>query len=171
MSDNPQPTETQAVPIVQPQAGDDKTQAVESISIDKHREVQREAQNLRTRLKAFEDAEKQRQQAELSEAQRLKVQLDELSGTHTAALAELRSLKAQALARDAGALYPDLVADKLSDEVLNGDKQTRDRAIERLRTQYPTLFRVGTADGNAGRDGVATPATMNDLIRRAAGRG
>jgi len=72
-----------------------------------------------------------------------------------------------ALAEAAGAIYPDLVADRISDEALTGDKQTRDRELDRLRKQYPSLFRSGSADGGAGRHAPAHPGRrdLNAFIR------
>lgn len=136
--------------------------------LDNLRKKNSEAEGLRRQLRKYEQAEKDKQQSEMTESQRYKAQLEELTGAHSTALQELRSLKAQGIARDAGALYPDLVADKLSDEALSGDRAAREKEVERLRKQYPGLFRTGSADG--GAKGETQAGDMNQMLRRAAGR-
>jgi chromosome segregation ATPase len=170
MSDNPQADATPADADATPQAGTDDAPAVESISLDEAKKLRSEAASLRKRLAAFEKAEADRKSAELSEVERIKQELDARDTDLTTARQELRNLKAQALASRAGALYPDLVADKLSDEALNGDKAAQDKELTRLRKDYPQLFRGGSADGGAGRES-DPPGDMNALVRRLAGRG
>jgi hypothetical protein len=169
MSDNPTAGGSQEESAATPLTGTTSAPVVDPTSIEAlPASWQKEIKALRKEAETYRRAAKEREQADLSEAQRLKQQLDDLAGTHSAALQELRSLKAQGIARDAGALYPDLVADKLSDEALNGDKPTRDKEIDRLRKTYPQLFRVGSSDG--GTRGETTTGDMNQLLRRAAGR-
>lgn len=170
MSDNSTAEATLADADATPQAGSDATPAVESISLDEAKKLRSEAASLRQRLKAFEKAEQERQQAELTESQRLKQALEERDGLLSQVQQELRSLKAQRIAADAGALYPDLIAEKLSDAALNGDTAARDKEIARLRKDYPGLFRTGSADGGAQGAAIAS-SDMNALLRRAAGRG
>ena len=170
MSDTPQAEATQADAQATAQAATDDTPAVASISLDEAKKLRSEAASLRQRLKAFEKAEQERQQAELTESQRLKQLLQERDDLLSQVQQELRSLKAQRIAADAGALYPDLIAEKLSDEALNGDKAAREKEIARLRRDYPGLFRQGSADGGATGRAVES-SDMNALLRRAAGRG
>lgn len=175
MSENPGAAEAQAATDAQPaqaattaaSQADASTQSTESLP----EWARKELAELRKAEARRRVADKQRTDAELTDAQRFKAQADDLATTNATLSRELRTLKAQAFARDAGAIYPDLVADKLSDEALSGDKQTRDREIDRLRKAYPSLFRVGTADGAVGREGPAAAGDMNAAIRRAAGRG
>jgi hypothetical protein len=46
------------------------------------------------------------------------------------------------------------------------------KVVADARQAYPALFRVtpGTADGGAGQQGAGVAPSMNDLIRRKAGR-
>lgn len=170
MSDNPTADATPVDADAQPQNGTpNAAPAADTSSVDTLPEwASKELKALRKENETRRKAEKQRQEAEMSEAQKLQARLEELTGAHSTALQELRSLKAQGIARDAGALYPDLVADKLSDEALSGDKAARDKEIDRLRKQYPGLFRTTSADG--GARGEAPAGDMNMMLRRAAGR-
>jgi|GEM_PF-4325771 len=172
MSNATEADSTQAAPAAESQADtSESTQAVEASGSDALPDwAQKELKALRKENETRRRAEKQRQESEMSDVQRTKAQLDELLTAHNTALGELRGLKAQGVARDAGAIYPDLVADRLSDDALTGDKQTRDRELDRIRKQYPSLFRSGSADGGAGRDAPQRPTTMNDLIRQTANK-
>lgn len=74
-------TGTQADPGTQPPAGDAATQAdaaggeqqaqPESISLEEAKKLRSESKSLRDRLKAFEEADRKRQESELSETERL----------------------------------------------------------------------------------------------------
>lgn len=85
-------TGTLAVPETQPPAGTTAAQAAtadgehqpESLSLDEARKLRSEAASLRRRLKDFEEAERKRTEAELSETQRLQKRLDELETERTA---------------------------------------------------------------------------------------
>lgn len=166
--------ETQVDEAAQPQVGpQDATQAVDPSNLQSLPEwARKELDQTRKELARRRKADDERQKAEMTEAQRLKQQLDDVTGTNTSLATELRSLKAQSLLRDAGARHPDLLADKLSDEALNGDRKARDAEIADLRKQYPGLFHTSSADGAAGRmsDGVGD-LDMNRILRQAAGRG
>lgn len=80
-------------------------------------------------------------------------------------------------ASKAGALYPDLVvqAIPLSSVKFGKDGQPENvpAVVATARTNYPALFRVaaGSGDGGAGQGAAGAAPTMNDLIRRGAGRG
>lgn len=75
----------------------------------------------------------------------------------------------------AGAMYPDLVVQAISPAQVewakDGTPSNIGKVVADARQAYPALFRAtpGTADGGAGQGAVPSP-TMNDLIRRSAGR-
>ncbi len=76
-----------------------------------------------------------------------------------------------ALARQAGAIDPQLIALQLTDAALT-DPQAGEREFAELRRRYPRQFRSGTADGGAGLGSpVPAPVDMNELIRRQMKRG
>src|SRR5947209_5684008 len=66
----PQPQAGNTTPT-EPQAGESHNTA-EQISLDEARKLRSEANNLRKRLKAFEDAEQAARDAQLSEVERVK---------------------------------------------------------------------------------------------------
>lgn len=78
-SETPPPQAGDTTPSTPP-AGDDTT----TISLDEARKLRSEAANLRKRLKAFEDAESQRQQSQLSEQEKLQKQLADLQAQREA---------------------------------------------------------------------------------------
>ncbi len=76
-----------------------------------------------------------------------------------------------ALAHQAGAIDPDLIARQLTDAALT-DPRAAERECAELRRRYPRQFRGGRSDGGAGLGSpVPAPDDMNDLIRRAHRRG
>lgn len=152
----------------EPQAGTPSAtpQAGEPTGIDALPEwARKEIKTLRANEARARTAEKQRQQADMTEAQRWKAEHEALSTEHTALKVELRSMKAQAILSEAGALDPALLAPLLPDEAVSGDKRSVSAAIARLREQYPRQFKSGSADGGAGRTGVPRATNMNDVIR------
>lgn len=93
-------TGTQADPETQPPAGDVEAQAAptggeqsqaqpETISLDEAKKLRSEANSLRRRLKDFEDQEKARKDAELSETERLAKRVQELEAAESAAKTQL----------------------------------------------------------------------------------
>jgi exonuclease VII large subunit len=109
-------TPTQAVsPANQPQAGETSTTqaAEEIISLEEARKLRREAQTLRSKLTKFEEAETERQNAQLSEVDKLKKQLAETVQAKTA-------LERAALQRQAAEKIglPSVFADRLKGETL-----------------------------------------------------
>lgn len=125
------------------------------------RKLRREAQQLRKRV---EELERER----LSETERLQKDYEETKAALEARTAELRLIRAEAATRDAGAIYPDLVASRLPDEAID-DPKALAAAIKDLKATYPNMFRSanGSADGGAGQQGQAKEqgTTLNDLIR------
>jgi hypothetical protein len=79
-------------------------------------------------------------------------------------------------AMKAGAVYPDLVVQAVSPASVewakDGTPANIGKVVAEVRQAYPALFRVtpGSADGGAGQGTAGAAPTMNDLIRRSAGR-
>jgi hypothetical protein len=154
--------ETQADEVTLPQVGTTITTSqadASTNSIDDLPEwARKELKDTRKELAKIRIAERDRTQAEMSELQRTAAHRDELLTRASDLERELRSFKARDVLREAGAMHPDLLTDKLSDDALNGDARKRNSEIEALRKAYPGLFRVGSADGGAGHDaGAAAP--------------
>lgn len=121
----------------------------------------KKAKDLETRLKAIEDAN-------LSEADRATKRLKELEEENAALLAQTRRSEVHAAAARAGAAHPEVVARLVGEDVDDVAAE-----VEKLRKQYPVLFRTGhgSADGGTGT-GNPPPSkkSMNQFIRTMAGR-
>lgn len=177
---------TQAEPEAQPQAGtseaqaaDEQEQQPESISLEEAKKLRSEAASLRKRLKAFEESEAKRSDAEKTEAQRAADRLAaleaELNTERSARRALLVQSTAATAARKLGFRNPDLAQRLISaNDVEFGDDGTPTN-IERLlgdaAKEFPDLV-SGTTDYGGGPRGQApgAGADMNKYIRRAAGR-
>jgi hypothetical protein len=98
-------------------------------------------------------------------------QRDELLTKFNDVAGQLRDYRARDLLRDAGAIHPDLLTSRLSDDALSGDEKLQAKEIDALKKAYPGLFKVGSADGANGRAApAATPgSSLNDAIRRKLG--
>jgi hypothetical protein len=151
------------------------------------RDLRKESGGYRTKLTKFEEAERERQQAQLSEVEKRDTRIRELETQVTAAQEKER---AYAL-RDAidGALgtkdFPHQIAagfgiadvlkflDASAIEWSESGQPANVRALlTGLVKSKPALFarpRVPSADGGAGQGGAVAP-TMTSLIRQAAGR-
>lgn len=122
-------------------------------------ELRKEAAQNRIKAKKAEDALKQRQDADLSETERMQKRLAELEEAEKGWATEKQTiLLTQAVtseATKAGAKYPDLIIrslDRNSVEFDNdGNPTNLGKVIGALRTDYPDLFRstTGSADGGA----------------------
>jgi hypothetical protein len=131
------------------------------------KELRREAQQLRRRIKEVE-------QADMTEQQRLKSDLDELQGSHGQLLGRVQTAEKKALEYQAqialykaGAMHPELIAAQLTADDLVDDKATK-ATIERLKKEYPDLFGVdiqGSGDGAVSGSSVRTPSSMNSMMR------
>lgn len=182
-------TGAQAAPETQPPAGTAPAQAAdadgdesstqpESISLEEARKLRSESSSLRKRLKAYEDAEKQRSDADKSAeeraAERISALEQELATERNARRTAAVQVAAIASARKLGFRDPDL-ASRL---IATGDVEFTDdgspKNIERLlgdiAKDHPVLVN-GTTDFGGGPRGAAAPtgSSMNDRIRRAAG--
>ena len=109
-----------------------------------------------------------RRKAEQSDLQRATQERDDLLQRFNDASGQLRDYRARDLLRDAGAIHPDLLTSRLSDDALSGNEKAQAREIDQLKKAYPGLFKVGTADGAAGRAAAAPTngGSLNDAIRR-----
>jgi hypothetical protein len=170
--------DAQAATLAAPQAGGENSRPQaggqdETISLDEARKLRREAASLRKRIEEHEASK-------LSETQKLQRQNQELQTQLAALLSERqeRATQAQiaAAAGKAGALYPDTLyrladsADIELDEA--GNVRNATALVNKLRQTYPALFRAVSVDGGAGGSVHANDANeINNLIRRAAGRG
>lgn len=86
---------SQAASDAQAQAAETQQPAVETISLDEAKKLRSEAQSLRKRLKAFEDAEQQRKTESLSEAEKSAAQLKSLQETAAKAENDRAALRLQ----------------------------------------------------------------------------
>lgn len=150
-----------------PSPADNQTQddapAAESISLEEAKKLRREAQQLRSRLKAIEDEK-------LSETEKIKRDHDAAVAERDEARRELRQLRAQEAATKAGARSARAVAALIPPDALDDGRSLR-AALEALRREEPDLFfsQNGSADGGQGRQAPAGD-DMNMILRRAAGR-
>jgi hypothetical protein len=133
---------------------------------EERKAAEKELRELRAAVKATEDAQ-------LSETERLARQLEEVAAERDRLVLDAQTAQATVAlttaAQQAGAIRPDAVA-QLAMGQWNSDTNA-DELIGNVRSQFPELFRSspGPADAGVGR-GSPTPASMSDLIRRAAGR-
>jgi hypothetical protein len=183
-------TGAQAAPETQPPAGDSAALAAsedgaesssqpESISLEEARKLRSESASLRKRLKAFEDAEKQRLDADKSAEERATERIAQLESSLEQERGARRSMVTQvmavAAARKLGFRDPDL-APRL---IANGDVEFTDdgqpKNVERLlgdlAKEHPHLI-GGTTDYGGGPRGAPPNAgvDMNERIRRSVGR-
>lgn len=158
------------------------TPAVESISLDEAKKLRSEAKSLRDRLRAFEKAEEERKNAELSEVERRDKEIGTLREQLTAAQERERTyalrdaidgaLRAESFAHTLKAPVADLLhflpADLDPEDGKAVAKALGDLTASRAYLFEPKARRPGSADAGGGTGAVAIG--MNDMIRRAAGR-
>lgn len=108
------------------------------------------------RLKEIDDAE-------LTEVDRLKKQLDEAQAERDEAMAKARQREVENVLREAGVIYPELAVDRLSDEALE-DEDVLKSELSDLKKRYPAMFATnGSADGG---EGGGRPKPVNDMNSR-----
>jgi hypothetical protein len=185
----PQPQAGASIPPTEPQAGDSQTPSSDTISLDEAKKLRQEANALRKRLKAFEDAEAKAAVDKLSEKERLEKQIADLQKAHDAAIkqsqetrisAEIR-LQAQSLG-----IAPDL-AEKLIDRAAilddEGNPTNVGDALKALAKTYPMLVSksapaaapTGGGATNPSKSQSSTPPALSDdyiakLMETEAGR-
>lgn len=181
-------TGAQAAPEAQPPAGDSEAQAAteagesssqpESISLEEAKKLRSEAKSLRTRLKAFEDAEATRTEADKSAEQRA---ADRITALETELEAERSARRAMTLqqtavstARRLGFRDPELAARLIQAEDVefgdDGTPQNVEKLLGGISKEYPNLIGATVDYGGGPRGNPAQPVDMNQRIRRAAGR-
>jgi hypothetical protein len=137
-------------------------------TIENQRKTERK---LTKQIQRLEEQVKQHENAKLSEQERLQRELEETRSERDTLVRDNHLMRAQRIAADAGAMYPDLIADKIPAEALE-DESLSKQAVNDLKKNYPNLFRSsanGSADGGAGSRAVPR-VSINDMIRRKAGR-
>ena len=148
---------------------------------EKIKKTNAENASLRRRLKELEDAQKTREDVELTELQRLQKQTEELSEISINRESAARNLLlknavaehgASLGARSINALAKLIDSDALEFDIDNLTVSGVEEQLKRLKKEEPDLFVSAKTDGGAG--GVGRPGTvqtMNDMLRRKAGRG
>lgn len=159
----PQAGTTAAHAQEQSQAGGSQQEQSQTVQYDKYKKVQSEAENLRKRLKAYEDKE-----AEMLPAhERLQRDYDNVKAERDALYTQVRQAEFISATSKAGAIYPDAVA-----RMIAADTEDVDAAVKQLRKDYPGMFRTQGADAGAGNNnGRAHTNSFDDMLRSAAGRG
>lgn len=164
VSDAPAP-----VAAPDPPAGDGSDDA---LSLEAARELRREAQALRRRLKEAEAKVHAHEAEKLTVEERLTKRVAELEAERDDWQRQQRTQEvrtaAQAAAVKAGALDPLVVA-----RLVDADTDDVAAAVRQLKAEHPRLFGPanGSADGGAGGRGPSGSEDMNALLRAAAGRG
>ena len=166
------------IPPSEPPAGD------EPISLDEARKLRSEAQSLRKRLKAFEDEEAKRTQAQMSETERLQQQLAEVQSAQEDYVAQIISNEVSLQAAqmnfradrlDKVALLFDWDALEIDD---NGTPTNVKELLEKLGKEMPELLQgqgrsasTGGGSTNPSRSatthvGEITPANVGQYMQR-----
>lgn len=177
----PASTPTQAVtntPDPSPQAGDGQ----EQLTLDEARKLRREAQELRRRIKAYDDAQAAIEAAKLSENERLQKEYADLQASNEDLAAELMEAHVnQDIARFGGkfnfVISSDLVSRLIDWSELEWDEETGrptnvEPLLEKLAKASPDLVKAepaptqpqariapATPAMNPGRASIATPGT------------
>jgi hypothetical protein len=131
------------------------------------REAEKELKVLRSKVKDHEDAQ-------LTEAQRLQQQLEEITADRDRLMLEARTALATtaltAAATKAQAIRSDAVVKLADAAALAEDGSNADELIADIRKTYPELFKAspGPADAGSGK-GNAPTRDINALIRQALG--
>jgi hypothetical protein len=187
MSDETGATGTQADPGTQPPAGNDTTQAdvsggehqPESISLEEAKKLRSESQNLRARLKTFEEEQRKADEAKLSEQERLTKRLTETESAKADLEARIKDLTIRDATRGAAAKLgyanPDMAYRLLDHSGLEVDSDGTVKNVEQqlaaLAKSDPYLiaasrpagsFDTGTAGGRAAAGRTYTLAELRD---------
>lgn len=162
-----------------PPAGDDERsgsadEGKGSISQDEARKLRSEARNLRERAKAAEAALKQREDADLSETQKVTRDLEAERAKSSQLETRVRELEVQVASAKLGVRPEgvDVVASLIDwTEVDAGDPDEVTKAIKGVLKSKPFLAsNPDGLDGGRGRGAGASTSSPSDIIRRAAGR-
>jgi hypothetical protein len=152
----PQPQAGASTPPTEPQAGDSQSTPSDTISLDEAKKLRQEANALRKRLKAFEDAEAKAAADKLSEKERLEKQIADLQKAHDAAIKQAQETRISAeirLQAQSLGIAPDL-AEKLIDRATilddDGNPANVDAALKALVKTYPMLVSKSPAAPTGG---------------------
>lgn len=155
---------------------DDSGSDSQSITPEDARKLRSEARSLRQRLKAAEDKLTERESADLTEQQKLEREKTTLEAERDQLATDNRQLRAQIAAAKVG-VRSDAVADAVKlldwDDIDDpADGKQVEAALKTLVKDKPWLSgRADGLDGGNGRQGSRQAGgTMNEIIRRAAGR-
>ncbi|MDQ2785027.1 MAG: hypothetical protein M3Y58_08500, partial [Chloroflexota bacterium] len=131
----------------------------------------------------LETWKRQREQADMSDAEKRDARIREYEAKEQAWEREKRDLRLQtaltAAATKAGAVYPEQIHRLVEYDTVEwndaGQPRNLTATINGLKSEYPALFRThggaGNADAGSGAGGMSrADLSMNNLIRRAAGR-
>ena len=159
----------------EPQGGEEK------FDVEYVRGLRKEAAQYRTRLKALEDAQKAADDAKLSDQEKLQKRLAELEKAAAEASSNLQQrvmeYEVKLAASRLGIVDPDAAWRLIDASSLEFDESGKpknlDRVLNELLKDKPWLSAQPTARNGAagsGTQGNPTKFSMNDAIRRAAGR-
>lgn len=143
---------------------------------DERRKFERESKQL-------SDWKRTREQSDLTETERRDARIKELEGKEQEWEREKRDLRLQTLitaeGTKAGAVNPEILHRLVDTGAVEwndatGQPKNLTSIVNGLKRDYPAMFRThggaGNADAGAGTGGNQAEASMNSLIRRAAGR-
>jgi hypothetical protein len=136
-------------------------------------EARREAQSLRNRLKAAEEARAALEREKLSDSEKIVQERDDAVKAASDANLRVREMQVQVLAQDIGIVDPEAASRLLDwDKIKNPDDRTQvEKALRDLVKDKSYLIgHAGKSDGGAGDGSGGQGTSMNDLIRGAAGR-
>lgn len=132
------------------------------------REAEKELKVLRSKVKEHEDAQ-------LTEAQQLQQQLEEITADRDRLMRAARTTTATtaltAAALKANAIRPDAVAKLVSSDAIDEEGSNADALIADIRNQFPELFKASPGPADAGSGKASAPnRDINTLIRQALGQ-
>lgn len=165
------PIQPQPATGTPPETGATPEDGNEAISVDSYRRLQTEAKKARLELKEVREALRQRDEKDLTEAEKLAKRAQDIEAKEALLAQRERATEVKDAALAAGASKPDVIA-----RLVDPDEDIG-RAIARLKRELPELFynrgTAGTTNGGAsGTPSAGSPSdAMNAFIRGRAGRG
>lgn len=172
-------TQTATTSDPKPQAGAAASQAGDAISLETKKKLDKENQQLRRERDEFAKKLKAREDAELSETERLTKELAEMKGKEATWLVEKRERDTRDAVIEAasdekvGARNPRAVYRLIKDELEfdeSGRVRNLDESIKKAKAEFPELFgkatgAAGSVNGGAGGRSGAPPQDMNAAFR------
>lgn len=174
-------SQAQAASESDAQAAQTSSNESSSVSLEEHKKVQREAQSLRTRLKALDDAKAAEELAKLGELEKAGKQLEQANATIATLKAQIASQAVQLEAAAAHFNNPAHVAKLIGDRLEYGDdgaptnvKQLLDdlgksdpylKATEQPQQQQPraAMSATNAGRGSAGNSGALTKEAIGKM--------